>query len=854
MAGSRGAVRTRCGAGSSPLTRMVALLLPAVAPGPVSPASALQQHQPLFLRATTSLSISAHHPPAVQAGLRACPAGFTPHTPGYWDNSYPKCPCSWEDTANGTVALCAQKCRTWSGGGTCVAFENNTPEGNRSLAACFLFMDSMKSPFTPYDPPGDNVTTCVIDGYKPPPPPPLVPPVPRRSTGIDFPRKGSCWGSDVFITDKMLNYIGFPAITNDTWARYDTIYINPFDSCCYLKEMGSWQARIRAIKKGNPNAKVLATFHATEIWAEDINIANRWLPPKCLVRNSDGTPCSWWVGLVFTNNLFIEECWQYAVDNALRALDGGLVEAGIDGVFLDGFVSFTEGCKSTPNVNCECAPATTPTGNCNCSKWPPPVTPATNAQWVQKYVQWFDALKAKHPQLLWVNNIDTSFADEIQNISNGRQIEGSYNLAESPGLNSIIDGTFPISNFVDYIASWDHGERAALKPTLLHVSVNSLIQGGWRVGRWQNLATKGEMMLRLTHFARMRMGLGVALLSNAYFANDIGGGFYGVPSWYTEYECDLGAATHDSSIIYESLDDPKAQVWSRLFEKGIVIVNRLPSSNFTVKLPRLMRQISLSKNRSMLTDQREAPAWQLIIDNVFRGDEQPPLAAKAPLRLNQVALSKVACVCSTAAPACCPKPAGIAMDWWADSARRAHFFFIPGPLPWTTVKTQGVAQAHQLGNSYVVSFNDPGLFPQGQPPSFAAGWFFVAPSTDYYRFAMDKVDTQSYPLSDGTLVCLRESKNDLVAPFAKNNGADCIATGSVDQLNSVRDGGWQTALSHVPLEFNVSYEFIVEWDSCRGGYAAADALLVESESLYNGAQGTMTEVTVGAMDSRILLS
>ena len=251
-----------------------------------------------------------------------------------------------------------------------------------------------------------------------------------------------------------------------------------------------------------------------------------------------------------------------------------------------------------------------------------------------------------------VNNIDTSFADEIQNISNGRQIEGSYALAESPGLNSIIDGTFPIANYVDYIASW---ERTAPKPTLLHVSVNSLIQGGWRVGRWQNLATAGEMMLRLTHFARMRMGLGVALLSDAYFANDIGGGFYGVPSWYTEYECDLGFATHDSSAIYQSPDDPKAQVWSRLFEKGIVVVNRLTSSNFTVKLSRPM---------------------------------------------------------------------------------------------------------------------------------------------------------------------------------------------------NARDGRWQTALSHVRLEFN---EFIVEWDSCRGGYAAVDALLVESESLYNGAEGTMTTVTVGAMDSRILL-
>jgi hypothetical protein len=90
-------------------------------------------------------------------------------------------------------------------------------------------------------------------------------------------------------------------------------------------------------------------------------------------------------------------------------------------------------------------------------------------------------------------------------------------------------------------------------------------------------------------------------------------------------------------------------------------------------------------------------------------------------------------------------------------------------------------------------------------------------------------------------------------PFVQNGGAGCIARGSVDQLNNVRDGGWQRALSHVPLEFNVSYEFVVEWDASRGGYAAVDALLVESEALYNGAAGTTTEVTIGAMDARILL-
>jgi len=494
----------------------------------------------------------------------ACPAGFQSHAPGYWHNSYPSCrpSCPWEDHENVTAALCAKKCSTWRGNGSdstaggtdwqwlqCVAFEVHGPEAGGSLAACFLFLGSCDSPFTSYDPPNANVTTCVVDGYTPgpgpapgpppppppppappapgppppppQPPPPVVPPVPGRSTGVDCPRLGSCWGTDVAITDKMLNYIGFPGMTNDTWARYDTIFINPFDSCCYLKEMGSWQAHIRAIKKGNPSAKVLATFHATEIWAEDINIANRWLPPKCLMRNADGTPCSWWAGLVFTNNLFIEECWQYAVDNAMRALDGGLMEAGVDGVFLDGFTHYSEGCKSNPNVACECVPDT-PTGSCDCSKVAPPAN-VTQSQWVQKFVRWFDVLKAKYPRLLWVNNIGVEDADAIQNITNGRQIEGSTNVAESPGLNKIIDGTFPIGNYVDYAASW---ERTGLKPTLLHVSVNSLIAGeGWRIGRWQNIATKGEMMLHLTKFARLRMGLGVALLTNAFFANDISGMF-----------------------------------------------------------------------------------------------------------------------------------------------------------------------------------------------------------------------------------------------------------------------------------------------------------------------------------------
>ena len=55
-------------------------------------------------------------------------------------------------------------------------------------------------------------------------------------------------------------------------------YLNPFDSCCWGKEMDTWTARVRAIKQHKPDAVVLATFHATEIWSSDLTPQTRWLP------------------------------------------------------------------------------------------------------------------------------------------------------------------------------------------------------------------------------------------------------------------------------------------------------------------------------------------------------------------------------------------------------------------------------------------------------------------------------------------------------------------------------------------------------------------------------------------------
>ena len=49
--------------------------------------------------------------------------------------------------------------------------------------------------------------------------------------------------------------------------------------------MDDWTTVTKATKTENPNATAFATFHATEIWSEDLVEANRWLPDHCLIRN-----------------------------------------------------------------------------------------------------------------------------------------------------------------------------------------------------------------------------------------------------------------------------------------------------------------------------------------------------------------------------------------------------------------------------------------------------------------------------------------------------------------------------------------------------------------------------------------
>jgi hypothetical protein len=86
-----------------------------------------------------------------------CPADFVTHAPGFWHNTDP-CPngnfrhCT-EDSANGTMLLCAAKCRRTAG---CVAFEVNLPS-KPNPPACYIFLHNLSLPFTPVK----NCFACV---------------------------------------------------------------------------------------------------------------------------------------------------------------------------------------------------------------------------------------------------------------------------------------------------------------------------------------------------------------------------------------------------------------------------------------------------------------------------------------------------------------------------------------------------------------------------------------------------------------------------------------------------------------------------------------------------------------------
>merc|ERR1712187_456807 len=107
------------------------------------------------------------------------------------------------------------------------------------------------------------------------------------------------------------------------------------------------------------------------------------------------------------------------------------------------------------------------------------------------------------------------------------------------------------------------------------------------------------------------------------------------------------------------------------------------------------------------------------------------------------------------------------------------FRFLKGT--WTNISDDG--RSHQFGKGYSVSFQQGWAHPKSQPPEMEAAFFFVAPSTDAFNFAITAVNSLVYPLTGQAHVCVRDlNLRGSVAHLTdgKNSDVPCIASGSVD--------------------------------------------------------------------------
>ena len=569
-------------------------------------------------------------------------------------------------------------------------------------------------------------------------------------------------------------------------------------------------------------------------------------------------------------------------------------------------ITFDLGCKAG-QVDINCTNSTWHGTPSNMSEWGP--------RWFPRFGAWFDALKAKYPSLLWINNgpypgdgperaAFRGMGAWARKTMQGRMIEPHGEQPDNRGLLTSYEMAQPISRFMQAVEEWTD-PASGTQPA--YVSAHMAVPHTPRdhVGLWQNAVRgAGDMMRMGTEFQPMRFGLGCTLLTDGYFANSlITGAFYGVPTWYAEYEADLGYPTGDARLLLNGTG--VGQVWTRPFERGLVVVNGQSDRNFSYELPAGHHYSNLqpSKRPHRITGGYEAPLVQFVIDNEapfcgvmgpridwgptacsFVAHEDlglpPPPPPAAGCRNCSASLRQAATDCEppqcTLAhqltgidniDACCQRClADLTCTGWVwdtlhddPTTRGANCWLLSGPIetqksiPERVFGRVGAAPPaassawpisaglHQVGKNFLTSVIVDGSDWINQPVHTAT-WGFRAPTSGAYRFSASRVTSTNVPLTNAAKYCMRE---------ASNRTGGCLGEGTVDQRHG--GGGWVLIMAGVPLRAGQMYEMVLMWDTRQGGFAAADAILIESEAVLNdGAQLDTPTLVVPPLDARIV--
>lgn len=316
-----------------------------------------------------------------------------------------------------------------------------------------------------------------------------------------YPRLANLWGCSTTTKEY------------DQWARYDLLVTAGAPE--------SYRVFRRELRARNPEQIVLATAPLMDLTAGQ---GAAWMKDEWYLRRPDGTKILWWADQILTPNITRDDCLEALVQQTEAPFGDLLREGVIDGIFYDSVVGRATwlGEVDTDGDGKADDPA------------------VVDPLWQARQNLFFSRLRAMHPgMLILANDVDAGHAAQV----NGRLYEGA------PLLDRLLTGSLSPHEAVRELAAW---MKQSVQPGITFAIMTSPAGWqGWRVGRGSQVTTESEVDRVRRDFSRMRTGLATALMTDTYYAYDMGTVWYGLPLWYAEYDAPLGQPLAPAREVHE---------------------------------------------------------------------------------------------------------------------------------------------------------------------------------------------------------------------------------------------------------------------------------------------------------------
>lgn len=314
-----------------------------------------------------------------------------------------------------------------------------------------------------------------------------------------------------------------------TLARWDILLID-MDVQTYTPD------QLRAIKKINPNIKILAYLASQDIRYDSCGLNGtlrqklcRQIDPSWWLKDTGGNKISWWPVnpiINITNDVSFVNNQQWP-DVLSHFIKDNLMDSGLwDGVFLDnGWDDLTFMQKYQIDLNQDGI--------------------AESMDYInQKWQAGMNSLLSKTRQLIGPDKLI---------ITNGGERYYQY-------INGVLYESFPNRGWAATMQKYRKINQLGYAPAVGILNTNV-----------DNTGTKNN-------YQKMRFGLTSALLDDGYYSFDNGDQSHCETWWYDEYEIYLGQPANQAVNILNKGTDLSLGVWRRDFKQGLVLVNSTKQS------------------------------------------------------------------------------------------------------------------------------------------------------------------------------------------------------------------------------------------------------------------------------------